>query len=564
MKKLVLIIAGLTIASTLYATAPMREGPYPRVVIPSPLMQDTTDPLKLRFNYLYEFAQIAGFCASWQLDDPDSADHGGMIEAESGELADVIQTDNTLEAIWVWARYGELTGDTGRFRDNIDKAWFYCSNFPAWGEENDYGEYYRAHNCAWGIAAEERYREVYGDESRTWYRDSCAEFIKNTPHPWCPNRKINRFVTGWCAGWLYAYGVEMNDAEARDSACSFADTLIEWIEGMTPKYAITEEGWAMSAGTVVWGISNSAFQRDSLRGKEWIAENGLYLDTFQEWKKVDYYSWDNSWNVAYANGHGAMYDISHDPTYAHHHRWLTHKLLSYDTDSDGGIMATTQDADTTDMTWVSAYLCMMGLDRLIGEVYDYDAGALEIIGLHDGDQIEEGTRMDLVAVVSNYGRALLSNVKVTLSGDASGSATSNLDFLGMDTITLVSDWLVPDSAVLTLALSHPQDERPANDTLIVRLNKAAGIKEGPKKPSRLHLEVVSLTKSFCRITYALPEGNHGELALYDVLGVRVKKENLKTSDGVVMWDLTGLPAGVYFVQLVAEKESITSRLVCLH
>jgi hypothetical protein len=77
MKKVVLIIAGLTIASTLYATAPMKEGPYPREAIPSPLMPDTMNPLKLRFNYLYEFAQIAQFCAEWQLDEADSADHGG-------------------------------------------------------------------------------------------------------------------------------------------------------------------------------------------------------------------------------------------------------------------------------------------------------------------------------------------------------------------------------------------------------------------------------------------------------------------------------------------------------
>jgi hypothetical protein len=561
MKKLVLIIAGLTIASTLYATAPMREGPYPRVVIPSPLMQDTTDPLKLRFNYLYEFAQIAEFCAEWQLDDPDSADHGGMIEAESGELWDVIQTDNTQEAIWVWARYGELTRDTARFKRNIDKAWFYCENFPAWKEEGSAGDdYYRNHNCAWGVAAEQRYRAVYADDAYRWYADSCAEFMKF--HPMNIWNMINRFVTGWCAGWLYSYGMEREDSEARDSACSFSDSLLSFIEPQIES-RLGEERWAMSAGTMVWGISNSAFLRDTLRGQDWISQNGHYLDTFQTWYANDYYSWDNSWNVGYANGHGAMYDISHDKTYARHHRWLTHKLLSYDTDSDGGIMATTQDADTTDMTWVSLYLAMMGLDRLIGEVYDYDAGALEIVGIYDGDQIEEGTTMDIIAVVSNYGRQPLSEVDVELSGDASGSAESDLVFLGMDTITLVSDWLVPDSAVLTLALSHPQDENPANDTLIVRLNKATGMKEEPRHSPSLVLEVASITNSTCRISYALPEGNYGELALYNTLGAKVEGENMKPSSGVVMWDLSELPAGVYFVQLVAGKESITSRLVFL-
>ena len=359
MKKVVLIMGGLILCGSLWATAPMREGSYPRTPRVSPLAQDTMNPLKLRFNYLYEFAQIAQFCAEWQLDEADSADHGGMIEAETGPLRPVIQTDNTLEAIWVWARYGEFTGDTARFRENIDKAWFYCNNFPAWQEEGEPGaHYYRNHNCAWGVAAEQRYRAVYADDAYRWYADSCAEFMKF--HPMNIWNMVNRFVTGWCAGWLYSYGVEREDGEARDSACSFADSLLSFIEPQI-EARLGDERWAMSAGTMVWGICNSAFQRDSLRGKELIEANGPYLDTFQTWYANDYFSWDNAWNVGFANGHGAMYDISHDPTYARHHRWLTHKLLSYDTDSDGGIMATTQDADTTDMTWVSLYLCIMAV-----------------------------------------------------------------------------------------------------------------------------------------------------------------------------------------------------------
>jgi hypothetical protein len=562
MKKMA--VFGLLAVTGLYATAPMREGAYPRPINPTSMFADTTDPLKLRFNYLYEFAEIAEFCASWQLDDPDSADHGGMIEAESGELWDVIQTDNTQEAIWVWTRYGQLTGDTARFKENIEKAWGYCERFPAWEEEGSAGDdYYRAHNCAWGIAAEQCYREVYEDQSWTWYRDSCAEFIKT--HPLGMLWDIDRFVKGWCAGWLYSYGVEIDDTEARDSACSIAEALLEWIDGMTPQYTLTQESWAMSAGTIVWGICNSAFQADTLRGKAWIEENGKYLDTFQVWEDIDYYSWDNAWNVGYANGHGAMYDISRDPQYARHHRWLTHKLLSYDTDSDGGIMATTQDADTTDMTWVSLYLAMMGLDRLIGEVHDQDVGPLEIVGISDGDQIEPGTKVDIVAVVTNYGRALLSNVNVTLSGDASGSGNSTLDFLGMDTLTLVSGWTVSDSAVLVLTASHSQDQNKANDTLVVRLNKAAGIgiREDTHQESGLHLEVATLNNSLCKVRYALPAGKQGQLALYNVAGSRINSHALKETEDTLEWNLTGLASGVYFVQLNAAGRTLTARLVFL-
>lgn len=563
MKKITVILGVIAIAGGLLATVPMREGDYPvdfRVLI-----QDTTDPLKLRFNYLYELAQIAQFCAKWQLDDPDSTDHGGMIEAESGPLRPVIQTDNTLEAIWLWCRYGELTGDTGRFRENIDKAWIYCQNFPAWREEGNPGDnYYRDHNSAWGIAAEQRFRSVYSSNSYVWYRDTCVEYIKS--HPLSVFTKINRFVNGWCAGWLYRYGVETNDQEALDSACSLADTLLGWIDNMTPQYGLTEEGWAMSSGTIVWGICNSAFQRDSLRGQAWIAENGPYLDTFQAWKNADYYSWDNSWNVGFANGHGAMYDISHEGVYARHHRWLTHKLLSYDTDSDGGIMATTQDADTTDMTWVSTYLCMMGLNRLIGEVHGRDAGPLEFIGISDGDQIASGSKVDLVAVVTNYGRSLLSNVNVALSGDASGSGNSTLDFLGMDTLTLVSDWTVPDSAVLVLTTFHSQDQNLANDTLIVRLNKALGgiAEEIPFGRDILYLEVSTLSSGVCRAEYDLGKSNKGNIALYDVSGVRIMSEILTTTRGSLDLDVGALPTGVYFAWLKVGEKTKSCQLLVLH
>lgn len=559
------IILGLATAGMLFATVPYKQGPYVGPVRPYLLQDDTIDPLKLRFNYLYEFAQIAQFCADWQLDDIDSVDHGGMIEAESGELADVIQTDNTQEAIWVWARYGELTGDTGRFADNIDKAWMYCENFPAWEEEGEEGnDYYRNHNCAWGVAAEERYRMIYGDESWMWYADSCAEFMKY--HPMNIWNMVNRFVTGWCAGWLYSYGVEQDDSEARDTACALADSLLTFIEPQI-EARLQDERWAMSAGTMVWGICNSSFLQDTLRGQQWIAENGHLVDTFQTWYANDYYSWDNSWNVGFANGHGAMYDISHDETYARHHRWLTHKLLSYDTDNDGGIMATTQDADTTDMTWVSLYVCMMGLDRLIGEVYDHDAGALMIVGLHDGDQIEAGTQMDLAAVVSNYGIQALSGVSVNLSGDAAGSGTSDLDFLSNDTLTLATNWTVTDSAVLVLTVEHDQDQNPANDTYVVRLNKAAvpeGIEEEPVTVSSLYLEIASLTGPHCLICYGLPESSHdGMLEIFDVRGARVRHEILTESEGELLLNLDELPRGVYYVLLKTQSEYINKRFILM-
>ncbi len=125
------------------------------------------------WNYWREFVQAAHFGAAWQVLDPASPNYGGMIEAEAGPLGGVIQTDNTLEAIWVWSRYRELTGRTD-FDNNIAAAWIYCRQFPAWQEEGA-TDYYRAHNCAWGLTAALRYEAATGDVSAAGYADTCAQ-----------------------------------------------------------------------------------------------------------------------------------------------------------------------------------------------------------------------------------------------------------------------------------------------------------------------------------------------------------------------------------------------------
>ncbi len=566
MKRFVLLVAGFGAISALWATAPVREGQYPGLPCHPNLAADTTDPTRLRFNYLFEFRQIADFIALWQLDDADSVDDGGMIEAETGPLRPVIQTDNTQEAIWVWSRYGELTGDTARYRKNIDKAWQYCNRFPAWKEESQTGQYYPSHNCAWGIAAEERYRRVYGDENWTWYRDSCARFMKvATPrlNKWAV---LDRHVMGWCAGWLYKYGVENDDQEALDTACAVSDSIISWMKWRTPEVVLKEEYWAMSAGTMMWGFCNSTFQSDTARGKQWISENGSYLDTFQVWQNVDYYSWDNSWNVAYANGQGAMYDISHDTTYKRHHLWLTNKLLSYDTDNDGGIMATTQDADTIDMCWVTSYLAMMGLDRLIGKVYDKDAGVLELRGIRNGDEIQKGTMIDLEAIVTNYGRDPLNGVQLTLSGSASGSWTTDLGFLESDTIIMKENWTVPDTAVLVISVSHPQDENPANNTLRVGINCLAqeGVEEvAPEATWNPTLKVNSINKRGLSVAYSIPAGSQGAISIYDITGSLIVKQPVSAEQRFLNLDVSRFSGGVYFVRLESAGKASCQRVIIL-
>lgn len=265
-----------------------------------------------------------------------------MIEAEAGDLAGVIQTDNTLEAIWVWSRYGELTRDTSKYHSNIKNAKIYCYRYPPWLEEGNVGyDYYRVHNAAWALAATEAYCDTYGDSSYYSYADSCADYIAK--HPININQPgwkyINSFVTGWAAGNLYNYAILRNNDVWKDTALAYGERLIYWIT-LNPQFNLSYETWAMSSGTIVWGLCNSVFRNDTIRGKNWIDSNSNYIDTFQVWCDCgDGYNWDNAWNVAYCNAHRAMYNITGNPKYKRIQRFIANTLLSYDTDSDGGIQS---------------------------------------------------------------------------------------------------------------------------------------------------------------------------------------------------------------------------------
>ncbi len=499
--------------------------PFGRYILKEPIeiKKIEKNPLKKRYNYLYEFSEIASFLANWQLDVPDSADYGGIIEAESGSLRDVIQTDNTLEAIWVWSTYALLTKDTERFKENIEKAWIYVTNYPAWKEEGEPGnDYYRVHNSAWGIAAERAYREAYEDESYTWYRDSCAEYISthylNIYHPVKTWKYINAFCQGWAAGWLYKEAKETNDSSHLDSALVFGERLIEWVEE-NPDTNLSEERWAMSSGTVVWGVCNTVFQEDPEYGKSWIEDYGEKVDTFQEYRSIPWdYGWDNSWNIAYANAHHAMYEISKDTQYARHHKWLTHLLLSYDMDGDGGIPASTQDSCDEDMTWISAYLCLKGLFPLIGTPLESDAGILEFVGIEDSSWFSPQDTLDVKIVVSNFGLEKTEEFSIIVSGVLKDTVFTSLDFLETDTLEIGQVELKEGRFKLSAQIHWNQDENPQNDTLSLTIFVGSGgITEKP----------------IPRVVFIETKERFEEFQIFDISGRRLKSK-------------TELPKGVYF------------------
>ena len=137
------------------------------------------------FDYVYDplvrFQMGADFITTLQVSDTSLAAYGGMREGE--HMLNVIQTDNTSESIWIWTHYYALTGDDA-YHDNIDAAWEYCMNYPAYNEEGDNNQvtgYYRRYNCAWALRAEMEYRQVYGDNTYEAYADSCASYLCHNP-----------------------------------------------------------------------------------------------------------------------------------------------------------------------------------------------------------------------------------------------------------------------------------------------------------------------------------------------------------------------------------------------
>ncbi|MBN1423103.1 hypothetical protein JXA88_00975 [Candidatus Fermentibacteria bacterium] len=445
------------------------------------------------YNYLFELRQIAQFLQVWQVIDPASPDFGGMIEAEAGALADVIQTDNTLEAIIAWCLYAVVFGDTATYGENVRTAWEYCWRYPAWLEEGSAGDdYYRNHNCAWGAWAALTYEEAYGDPIHASYADTCAAYMIDHPMSFNASgayRWINPFVTGWMAGNLYFWGETIGSAAVMDTAVGMGNRVREWIEA-DPITRLSEERWAMSSGTAVWGVCNSTFRADPAQGTAWVAEYGPLMDTFQPWRNApdDGYDWDNAWNVAYANAHHAMYLLSGVDQYGANFQALTDTLLSYDTDDDGGIPATTMDPPTEDMTWVSSYLWLMGVHNLATHLPDIDVGVWRLWAEAARPPFHVGDSLIVHCTFANFGRESQEEViaAIVVTDPTGGELVQqwNWSMAQGENIEVTTTWPlpVPGTYQLTASAGCPGDEDSANDELsvsveVVPVVQVAGILE---------------------------------------------------------------------------------------
>ena len=312
-------------------------------------------------DYPAEFALVASFLDIWQVSDP-GPDFGGIREGE--HLPSIIQTDNTSEAIWVWSRYYELTGDD-QYAQNIQDAWQYSMTYPAYLEEGgstSLSGYYRMYNCGWAVRAERKYREIYGDDTYKAYGDSCASYIyyHTLSRPGAGfYHYVNPPVLAWAAGNLHEAGVAESRPDWREQALVEGRKVKQWVEGEPT--LLGNETWAMSGGATMWGLLNSFFQERPDSIPLWVPLYKSELDEFS-----DPGDFQTAWNGWYALGHRATGLALGDPDHLGIHIALTDYLVAEDADLDGGIPAKPQDTDEMDQTWVANYMACFGLTDALG------------------------------------------------------------------------------------------------------------------------------------------------------------------------------------------------------
>jgi hypothetical protein len=442
-----------------------QAGPFLRHVEKRDLPSRTV----LGYSYPHELGEIAEFLSVWQVRDTLSPHFGGMREGECCGLENIIETDNTQESIWIWCRFGQITGDTSTYRPSIDAAWDYVAQYPAYNEEGSDSPYYRIHNCGWALVAYEAFKMTYGDSSRMAYADSCADYVVSrkdslTFDDFNFYGRLHPMVAGWAAGTLYRYGLSRGSPDYVDTALAIGFRVADWVDSSS-SVRLSDEVWAMSSGTAMWGIVNSVVEADPPAWNAWLT---TYAESLQFYEDASNWNdWNNSWNIWYANAFGSIGRILADAQYSTFHRILTDTLLNQDTDTDGGVPANTMHPDTMDQTWVSCYLGMMGIEGLMDSLPLHDVGPEAFISPSTSAVIPVGDSVPIVVTALNYGLGAESSVPIAVSGDFSGSEVVELPVASVDTAYFSGFWVPSVDSVfeLTAYTDLFSDEDRSNDTL---------------------------------------------------------------------------------------------------
>ncbi|MFP4459330.1 MAG: T9SS type A sorting domain-containing protein [Candidatus Zixiibacteriota bacterium] len=357
-------------------------------------------------SYPFKFVQACDFVASWQLLDEDSSEFGGIIEAEDGELRDVIQTDNTSESVLIWSQLNDRFDLF--YEDYIDRSWTYLMNFPAYHEEvSEYSSYYPFWNSGLGLITVIEYAEKTGDDSYLWYGDSCAQFLMDSSlsfhHEHYYYENLHPIVTAFGAGCLYNWAESVDDSLMKERSLYFANRVMSWLEE-DPDSFLDNEAWAMSSGTIVWGLFESYFKEHPDEAAAWLDTYYSYLPEFAPpAERYDPYLWDNSWNIWYANGYRSIFKITSNADAYERYRSIVDYLIIQDTDDDGGITASAGHPVTEDMAWVTTYLVFMGIDGILDTLGAQDIGSIDIEIIDDIGYYVQGETLEIMFDIANCG-----------------------------------------------------------------------------------------------------------------------------------------------------------------
>ena len=442
----------------------------PRFVMPAGVRQRSTLD---EIAYFTHYRMLCDFLVSLQYTENNN-NRGGMIEGESGGDHNIIQTDNTQEAIRVWSQYAIWTGDTALYGNNIRLAQGYCNRYPAWREG---AGYYSIHNCGWGFEAEAKYRAAYGDTTWTWYADSCALWVVNNPLNFDPHStglgQLDPCAEGLGIGGLYPHALYRQRTDWQDFAIGQARALRQWFES-NPARLNANETWALCGGTALWGVCVSLFALYPDSGQTWLTQYGPQLDIWQSTG-----TWNHSFNTWYCNAHYEVFEITGDSTYWNNALFITDSLIGLDTDEDGGIPPGRTYPVTNDHSWVSAYMGWMGMERIINTAPTRDVSAAGFLSPNLLPHLA-GDTLWITARVVNRGVIPL-NVHVTVTGFCFTDSTDLSLPAGADSaLAFAQPWLPPDDdtlpllSPLTLRTAAALDENPANDTLTVAFDVRRG------------------------------------------------------------------------------------------
>jgi len=394
--------------------------------------------------YFVKYRQLCDFLASMQVTTP-GANLGGMREGEVGSDFNIIQTDNTQEAIRVWSQYSIWTGDTARYAQNIRNAWTYCTVWPAWREEG--GGYYAMHNCGWGFEAAYKYREAYGDTSKNWYADSCAWWVNG--NPLSLTSILNIAAQGLGIGGMYPHAVYRGRTDWQDFTLGRARIIRNWFQA-NPSRLNTETSWALCAGTAIWGVCNSLWIAYPDSGATWINQYGTNLET---WESPS--SWYNAFNTWYSNATFRFWEISGDSLYWHRGVFYADSLVGFDVDNDGGIPpGTCCISNGNDHTWVSAYMGWMGLERIISSAPISFVDAVGFSSPSEDAAYLAGDPLPVTALVANQGTEALQGrvwvwgLNYSDSADFTAGAGDVVEVPMSNLWTLADNSTLPESPML--------------------------------------------------------------------------------------------------------------------